>query len=354
MGSGLFGSVFAQQAIARGKSVIIIDKRDHIGGNVFTDKVGDINIHMYGPHVFHTDSIDIWKYVNKYASFDNYIHRPKVKYKDSVYSFPINLLTLHQLWGINTPEEGQKKLQSVRLEIDNPANLEEWSLSQVGEEIYSTFIRGYTKKQWKRDPKELPASIIKRLPIRFTFDDNYFNHRYQGIPTQGYTHMVENMIDGVPVELGTDYYSRDDWIRYAHTILFTGRIDEYYNRVHGSLPYRSLTFQHELHKGDYQGASHVNYTEESVPYTRITEHKHFERTDSNNTIITFEYPENEESDSDPYYPIDTAKNRDIYNKYRELTLQEKDTIFGGRLAEYKYYDMHQVIGAALQKAKTIL
>jgi len=355
VGSGLFGSIFAHEAHLKGKSVLVIDKRNHIGGNCYTEKKEGIDVHVYGPHIFHTSDKKVWDFVNRFASFNNFVNRPKVNFKGRIFSFPINLMTLHQLWGVNSPEEAMRKLEEVRIPCDSPRNLEEWILSQVGKEVYETFIHGYTKKQWMREPSELPSSIIKRLPIRLNFDDNYFNDTYQGIPVNGYTEIFEGLLDGVEVETGIDFFeNRKKWQKMARRIVFTGKIDEYYDYVYGELDYRTLRFENTTQDGDYQGNAVINYTDPSVPYTRITEHKYFQpqRLDKTpRTIWTKEYPAEWTRDSVPYYPIGDEKNNEIYRKYRQLAESQSNVLFGGRLAEYKYYDMHQVVGSALQKSR---
>jgi UDP-galactopyranose mutase len=355
VGCGLFGVTFAQQAKEKGKRCLIIDSRNHIGGNVYTENKDGINIHTYGPHIFHTNNDEIWNYINKFTKFNYFINRPKVNYKDKLYSFPINLFTLYQLWGVKTPEEAKLKLESVKVKIEEPKNLEEWTLSQVGEEVYYTFIHGYTKKQWNKEPKDLPSFIIKRLPIRLNFDDNYFFDKYQGIPIGGYTKIIENMTDGIEVILNENYFDRRDyWNQKAEKVIFTGKIDEFYNYKYGELEYRSLEFKTERHEiKDYQGNAIINYTDENIPYTRILEHKHFEFGEQDYTYITKEYPNNWDRNKIPYYPINNDKNNDLYKKYRQISEKENNILFGGRLAEYRYYDMHQIIGSALQKSKNI-
>jgi UDP-galactopyranose mutase len=356
VGCGLFGVTFAQQAKEKGKKCLIIDSRNHIGGNIYTENKDGINIHTYGPHIFHTNNDEIWNYANRFTKFNHFINRPKVNYKDKLYSFPINLFTLYQLWGIKTPEEAKLKLDSVKVRIEEPRNLEEWILSQVGEELYYTFIHGYTKKQWSKEPKDLPSFIIKRLPIRLNFDDNYFFDKYQGIPIGGYTKIIENMTEGIEVILNENYFDRRDyWNQKADKVIFTGKIDEFYNYKYGELEYRSLRFEEfKLNIKDYQGNAYINYTDESVPYTRIIEHKHFEFGQQDVTYITKEYPENYiKGENAPYYPINNDKNNDLYKKYRQMSEKENNTLFGGRLAEYRYYDMHQIIGSALQKSKNV-
>ena len=355
VGSGLFGSVFAHQALRAGKKVLVIDKRDHIGGNCYTESSFGIDVHKYGPHIFHTSNESIWRFINQFGDFNNFTYRPKVNFGGRMFSFPINMMTLHQAWGVSTPDEAKEKLEQVRVPCENPRNLEEWILSQVGRELYETFIYGYTTKQWMRDPKDLPASIIKRLPIRLTYDDNYFNDIYQGIPKKGYTDVFRNMLCGVDIALGEDYFlNRIKWDAIADRVVYTGRIDEYFNYCYGELEYRSLRFENEFYLGDKQGIAVVNYANVEVPYTRITEHKHFtpERLASlDATVCTKEFPIAWNRNEVPYYPIGDERNTSLYLKYKELTSRIPDVIFGGRLAEYKYYDMHQVIGSALHNFK---
>jgi UDP-galactopyranose mutase len=356
VGSGLFGSVFANEMKNRGLKCLIIDKRNHIGGNCYTESRDGINIHKYGPHIFHTNDIRLWNYVNSLTPFNNFSYRPKVNYRGKIYSFPINLATLNQMWGVNSPTEAKEKLDSVVIKKSNIDSLEDWILSQVGEEIYQTFIYGYTKKQWGTEPRDLPASIIKRLPIRLTFDDNYYFDNYQGIPIGGYTKIFEKLLEGIEVKLGCDYFKdRDYFNRIAKKIVFTGKIDEYYNYRFGRLEYRSLTFEEShIETPDYQGVAGMNYTEFEVPHTRIIEHKHFEFIKSKTTWITKEYPKEYTGAAIPYYPLNDTKNNSLYEKYRQLALKELNVIFGGRLAEYKYYDMHQIIASALVASKRFL
>jgi UDP-galactopyranose mutase len=357
VGAGLFGSVFAQQAKEKGKTCLIIDKRSHTGGNAYTEKIEGINVHKYGPHIFHTSDDEVWNYVNRFTKFNSYVNRPKVNYKGNLYSFPINLFTLYQLFGVKTPEEAKKLLADLKTNNRSPKNLEEWILSEVGEEIYRTFVYGYTKKQWGREPRDLPASIIRRLPIRLTFDDNYYTDKYQGIPIGGYTQMIEKMQEGIEVRLGVDFF--EDRVKFedmAETIVFTGPIDEFFGSQHGELEYRSLRFETQiLPIEDFQGNALVNYTEEEIPFTRICEHKHFESTKSGSTVITKEYPQPWSSGEEKFYPVNDEENNSRYLLYRKMAedLSPK-YIFGGRLAEYKYYDMHQVIGSALAKARKII
>jgi UDP-galactopyranose mutase len=353
VGSGLFGSVFAHEATKAGKKCLIIEKRNHIGGNCYTEKIDNINIHKYGPHIFHTNDKKIWDWIQQFGEFNQYKHSPKVNYKGEIYSFPINLLTLNKLWGVTTPEEAIEKLEEVKIKCDNPRNLEDWILSQVGNDIYETFIKGYTKKQWNKDPKELPSSIIKRLPIRTNYNDNYFFDKYQGIPIDGYTNLFKNMLKGIDILENIDYFSeKDKWDSMANKIVFTGKIDEFFDYKFGELEYRSLTFVEErLETEDYQGCSIVNYTDLETPQTRITEHKHFDDAKSDFTWITKEYPKNYQNGDTPYYPINDDKNNELYRKYKELADSTPNVIFGGRLSEYKYYDMHQIIASALTKVK---
>lgn len=354
VGSGLFGSVFAQQANLAGKKCLILEKRRHNGGNCYTQNVEGIEVHKYGPHIFHTSDKRIWDYVNQFADFNSFVNKPKVKYGDQIFSFPINLMTLHQLFGVTTPEEARKKLEEVRIVNHKPDNLEEWILNEVGVEIYEKFIKGYTTKQWGREPKYLPSSIIKRLPIRLTFDENYFFDRYQGIPIGGYTKMIENIQGDTPVIFNVDFLKeRDIWESRADRIVFTGPIDEFFGFSEGVLEYRSLDFETSvLNVEDFQGNAMMNYTDPEIPWTRICEHKHFDWVKSDKTIITKEYPLEWNQGRERFYPISDEKNRNIYAKYKSLADSVSDKyIFGGRLAEYKYYDMHQVIGSALAKAK---
>lgn len=358
VGSGLFGATFANQAVKAGKKCLVIDKRSHIAGNCYTRSELGIDVHVYGPHIFHTSNKTIWNFVNENTEFHQTRFKPKVSYKDRIFSFPINLMTLHQLWGVSTPEEAEAKLAEVRIPCENPRNLEEWTLSQVGREIYETFIYGYTKKQWMREPRDLPASIIKRIPIRKTYNDDYFDDEYQGVPSGGYTAMFESMLDGCDVGLEEDFFKkRDYWERSAKNIVYTGKIDEYFNYDFGELEYRTLDFDHNVKSGDYQGCAVLNFTDEKIPHTRITEHKHFysrrsEKIDK--TVWTRETPSEWNRDKVPYYPIGDEKNLNIYRRYKEAADRTENVIFGGRLSEYKYYDMHQVIGSALHSSRFLL
>lgn len=355
VGAGLFGAVFAQQAKQAGKTVLVIDKRSHLGGNVYTEEVEGIQVHRYGAHIFHTSDRKIWEYVQQFAAFNRYTNSPVARYKDEVYNLPFNMNTFYQMWGVKTPEEAKEKLESQIREaaVCEPKNLEEQALSLVGKDIYEKLIRGYTEKQWGKRAKELPSFIIRRLPVRYTYDNNYFNDSYQGIPVGGYTRMVERMLDGVEIRLNTDYFqAREELDRLADRVVFTGMIDAYYGECYGKLDYRSLRFETEvMDTSNYQGNAVVNYTEYEVPYTRIIEHKHFEFGTQPKTVITREYPAAWTGKEEPYYPINDERNNRLYEKYKALADQEDRVIFGGRLGMYRYYDMHQVIAEALESAR---
>ena len=355
VGCGLFGSVCARELTDKGYKCLVIDKKNHIGGHCYTENIDDINVHMYGPHIFHTSNPAVWCYIKRFCSFNHFTFRPKVSHKDKLYSFPINLLTLNQVFGVRTPKEAIEKLQSVRVEIENPQNLEEYALSVVGKELYETFIKGYTAKQWRKDPKELPASILKRIPIRLTFDDNYFFDIFQGIPIGGYTTIFKNLLKGIEVKLGVNYFDdRKYFDSLAKTIIYTGPLDQFYDYQCGNLEYLTLRFERErLECQDYQGVCTINYTDQDVPYTRIVEHKHFEFGMQPHTIITREYPEEWNLKKDPYYPINSDKNEKIVSLYKNLCNSQKSVIFGGRLAEYKYYDMDDTIEKALALTDTL-
>jgi UDP-galactopyranose mutase len=355
VGCGMFGSVFARQAAGAGRKVLVIEKRDHIGGNCYTKKIEGINVHKYGPHIFHTSNERVWTYINRFANFNNFINRPKVRYKKRLYSFPINLMTLYQLYGVHTPDEARRKLQQVIIPNDNPENLEQWALSQVGPDIYRIFIKGYSEKQWLTSPRQLPASIIKRLPIRLTFDENYYTDKYQGIPVGGYTKIFERMLGKIEVRLNTDYFKdKEHWNSTAAKIVYTGKIDELFDYRHGTLEYIGLRLESQTLDGDYQGNAVINYTQSTVPYTRIIEHKHFEFNSSPKTVITKEFPCRCLKNDIPYYPVNTEKNNKLYQKYKRLAAKAPDLILGGRLATYKYLDMDDVILDALNLTKAIL
>lgn len=348
VGAGLFGSVFAYEANKSGKKVLVLEKRDHIGGNCYTENIEGINVHKYGPHIFHTNNKQIWDYVNQFAEFNNFIHRPKVNFNDRIFSFPINLFTFYQLWGVTSPQQAIDKLQKVVKTPSNLDSLENWIISQVGEEIYEIFIKGYTQKQWGRHPKNLPSSIIKRIPIRLTYEDNYFFDKYQGIPIGGYTKIFEKLLKDIDV-IQADFLTEKKYFEsLGHKIVYTGKIDELFDYEYGKLSYRSLRFEHETVLGDFQGNAIINYTSSDVDFTRITEHKHFEFKNTDKSIITREYPEEYNGLNIPYYPINDIANSKIYESYRKKTKSMQNYIFGGRLAEYKYYDMHQVIASALK------
>lgn len=354
VGAGLFGAVFAHEAYKKGRTCLVIDKRNNIGGNIYTESTEGINVHKYGAHIFHTSDKQIWDYVNRFAEFNNYINSPVAVYKDELYNLPFNMNTFSRMWNIRTPEQAKEIIASqiADLGITEPHNLEEQALSLVGRDVYEKLIKGYTEKQWGRDCKELPAFIIKRLPLRFVYDNNYFNDRYQGIPIGGYTAIIEKMLEGIEVRTGTDYF---DFIRdnknIARKTVFTGMIDEYYGYCYGPLQYRSVRFETEvLDCENYQGNAVVNYTDREVPYTRIIEHKHFEFGKQPKTVISREYSSEWKQGMEPYYPVNNEENNALYEKYRELADKESNVIFGGRLGQYKYYDMDKVIAAALECA----
>ena len=356
IGSGLYGATFAQQAHAAGKSVLVIDKRPHIGGNVYTERIEGINVHKYGAHIFHTNNKTVWDYLNQFAEFNRFTNSPVANYKGELYSMPFNMYTFNKMWDVVTPEEAATKIDEQRKEITNePKNLEEQAISLVGRDIYEKLVKGYTEKQWGRDGKELPAFIIKRLPVRLTFDNNYFNALYQGIPIGGYTKMVKNMLDGIEVQLGVDYLdNKAELDKLAEKIVYTGPIDAYFDYKLGYLEYRSVRFETELlDKPNFQGNAAVNYTDRETPWTRIIEHKWFEfgkdeqGNDLPKTVISREYSSEWKPGDEPYYPVNDEKNSKLYAEYKKLADAEKNVIFGGRLAEYKYYDMDQVVVAAL-------
>jgi len=358
VGAGMFGATFARMAADAGKLCLVIDKRPHIAGNCHTEESGGIHIHTYGPHIFHCNDDDIWSFVNRFTEFNNFRNSPIAMYDGNVYSLPFSMYTFNQLWGVKTPEEARLKIEEQRLKLDRePENLEEQALCLVGRDVYEKLIRGYTVKQWQKDPKELPAAIIKRLPLRFTWDNNYFNDRYQGIPIGGYTEMFASMLKGIEVRLGVDYFAdRLQLDAQAKKIVFTGRIDEFYDYRFGELEYRTLRFESDwLETENYQGNAVVNYTEAAVPWTRIIEHKHFQPGNTApNTFVTREIPDTWGRGKIPYYPINDSRNTAIYRLYKKLSDSEDGVVFGGRLSEYRYYDMHQVIGSARVKAAKIL
>ena len=352
VGSGLFGSVFAYEANKRGKKCLVIDRRSHIGGNIYTEKIEDINVHKYGAHIFHTSDKTVWEYMNRFAEFNNYINSPVAVYKDELYNLPFNMNTFSKMWGIRTPAQAKEIIekQIADLHITEPKNLEEQALSLAGRDVYEKLVKGYTEKQWGRSCTELPAFIIKRLPLRFTYDNNYFNDRYQGIPIGGYTAIIEKMLEGIEVRTDTDYFEfRKANPDAAEKTVFTGMIDEYFDYCYGPLQYRSVRFETEVLDCDnYQGNAVVNYTEREVPYTRIIEHKHFEFGKQPKTVISREYSSEWKQGMEPYYPVNNDENNALYEKYRRLAEREGNVIFGGRLGHYKYYDMDKVVAAALE------
>lgn len=358
VGSGLYGAVFAHEVTKAGKSCLVIDKRNHFGGNVYCENIEGINVHKYGAHIFHTNDKGIWDYVNQFVEFNRYTNSPIAVYKKELYNLPFNMNTFHQLWGVKTPAEAKAKIaeQVLASGIVDPKNLEEQAVSLVGIDIYEKLIKGYTEKQWGRKATELPAFIIKRLPVRFTYDNNYFNDKYQGIPIGGYNKLIEGLLKGVEVKLKVDFFeNRAFYSNLATTVVFTGKIDEYYNNQFGTLEYRSLRFDTKvIDDENFQGNAVVNFTEAEVPYTRIIEHKHFEFGTQKKSVVTYEYPDEWELGKESYYPVNDEKNNAIYNKYKKIADKDQSVIFGGRLAEYKYYDMHQIIGSALHKCKSIL
>ncbi|TCJ13104.1 UDP-galactopyranose mutase [Flaviaesturariibacter flavus] len=355
VGAGLFGATFAHQARQAGKRCLVIDKREHTGGNIYCKNVEGINVHYYGAHIFHTNDKPIWDFVNSFVEFNRYTNSPVANYHGKLYNLPFNMNTFYQLWGVITPEEAQAKIheQIASLDITEPRNLEEQALMLVGTDIYEKLIKGYTEKQWGRSATELPAFIIKRLPVRFTFDNNYFNDKYQGIPVGGYNKLAAGLLEGIDVKLDTDFFKDRDYFRsIADKIVYTGPLDEYYDYRFGELEYRSLRFEHQtLEQENFQGNAVINYTERDIPYTRIIEHKHFEFGTQKHTVITYEYPATWQRGMEPYYPMNDDRNTQRFKQYSDLAAQEHNVIFGGRLAEYRYYDMHQVIGSALSKAK---
>lgn len=365
VGSGLLGSVFAYEMNKCGENCIVIDKRSHLAGNIYTEEVRGIQVHKYGAHIFHTSNKNVWDYINQFAEFNHYINSPMAIYKDEIYNLPFNMNTFSKIWGVKTPKEAKEKIQEQieQMNISEPQNLEEQAISLVGKDVYVKLVKGYTEKQWGRDCKELPAFIIKRLPLRFTYDNNYFNDRYQGIPIGGYTQIIEKMLAGSDVKLGIDYKTfcneqKEKQKRGAEYItwdkvVYTGMIDEYFDFCFGNLEYRSLSFEQEDMPfcDNWQGNAVVNYTERKIPYTRIIEHKHFEFGKGEGTVITREYPVEWNKGDEPYYPINDVKNEVLLAKYRELAEKEKNVLFAGRLGEYKYYDMDKVIMAALRLAE---
>ena len=358
VGAGLFGSTVSHMLTKHGKRCLVIDKRSHIGGNIYTESINDINVHKYGAHIFHTNDKHVWEYVNSFVEFNRYTNSPIANYKGKLYNLPFNMNTFYQMWGVTTPEEAIRKIEQQRKEagIVEPKNLEEQAISLIGRDIYYTLIKEYTEKQWGRKATELPAFIIKRLPVRFTFDNNYFNDTYQAIPIGGYTKLIEEMLKGIEVQLNTDYFSdRKYFDNIAEKVVYTGEIDNFFGYCYGYLEYRTVSFETEVLKGieNYQGNAVVNYTDAETLYTRIIEHKHFEFGTQPDTVISKEYSKEWKLGDEPYYPVNDDRNSALYNRYKKLADEQNKVIFGGRLAEYKYYDMHQVIASALNLTKTI-
>ena len=363
VGAGLYGSIFAYEMNKQGKKCLVIDKRNHIGGNIYTEEIEGINVHKYGAHIFHTSNKEVWEYINQFCEFNNYINSPIANYKGEIYNLPFNMNTFNKLWGVRTPKEAQEKIEEQKKEygIVEPKNLEEQAISLIGKDIYEKLIKGYTEKQWGRDCKELPAFIIKRLPVRLTFDNNYFNALYQGIPMGGYTKMIENILDGIEVRLNTDYLEhKEELDAIADKVVYTGPIDAYFDYKLGTLEYRSVRFENEtLNKPNFQGNAAVNYTDRETPWTRIIEHKWFEfgkdedGNDLPKTIISREYSSEWKPGDEPYYPVNDEKNGKLYEEYKKLADSEDKVIFGGRLGEYKYYDMDTTIASVLDMCKKV-
>jgi UDP-galactopyranose mutase len=356
VGAGLFGAVFAYEKTKQGKKCLVIDKRNHKGGNIFCENIDGINTHKYGPHIFHTDNKKVWDYVNQFVEFNHFIYSPIANYKGQLYNLPFNMNTFYQLWKVKSPREAFQKIEEQRAayaHITNPQNLEEQALVLGGRDIYEKLIKGYTEKQWGRQATEIPAFIIRRLPFRFTYDNNYFNHPYQGIPKGGYNILIEKLLKDIELRTNVNFFENRNYFESIATkIIFTGKIDEFFHYRFGKLEYRSLSFETEqLDMGNYQGVAGMNFTDNEVPYTRIVEHKHFEYGTQPTTIITREYPHEYSKDNEPYYPINNEKNQKILKEYQTLAKERTNVIFGGRLAEYKYYDMHQVITNALSIVK---
>ncbi len=359
VGSGLYGATFANIMAEEGKKILVIEKRNHLGGNIYTELKNGIHIHKYGAHIFHTSNEEVWNYINKFTKFNNYINSPIANYKGKLYNLPFNMNTFTKLWNITTPSQAQEIIEKQRKVLNGkaPANLEEQAISLVGTDIYKKLIKGYTEKQWGKDCKDLPSFIINRLPVRYIFDNNYFNDKYQGIPINGYTNIIEKMLKKCDIELKVNYLdNKDKYNSMADKVLYTGMIDEFYDYCYGKLEYRSLRFEEEIYSDidNYQGNAVINYTDKETPYTRIIEHKHFYFSNIKGTIITKEYPDSWDSTKEAYYPINDDKNNNLYNKYKKLSTKEDKVIFGGRLGEYKYYNMDQVIDSALTLAKELV
>jgi len=350
VGSGLYGSVFAREMHLAGKSVLIVEKLDHIGGHVYTEEQDGIIVHKYGPHLFHTHNKIIWDYVRQFGEFNSYQHRVRAIHDGKLYSLPFNMNTFNQLWGVTCPSEARAEIERQRVKIDDPQNLEEWALSEVGPDIYHTLIHGYTTKHWGCDPKRLPASYIQRLPLRFTYNDNYYDDPYQGVPIKGYTHLVENMIDGIEIRTNCDFFDTRDWRQVARKLIFSGPIDQFFDFKYGELDYRSLRFEHKEVLGDYQGIGQMNYTSEKVPYTRVVEHIHFRPHDTDKSIVTHEYPEDWKRGRIRYYPVHEKQSIEKLKKYKAEAVKLDDVVIGGRLGGFRYFDMDDTIAAALTTA----
>lgn len=358
VGSGIFGSTLAYKLKQAGKSVLVVEKRNHVGGNIYTKEVEGINVHIYGAHIFHTSNEEVWEFVNKFAKFNNFINSPLANFHGEIYHLPFNMNTFCEIWkDVKTPEDAKRHIEEEKEKFftENPKNLEEQAINLVGQTVYLKLIKEYTEKQWGRDCKQLPPEIIKRLPVRFTFDNNYFSDKYQGIPIGGYTKLIENMLEGIEVRLNVDYLKDKMQLdKLAHKVIYTGPIDSYFHYCLGDLEYRSLEFKHKLlDKEDYQGNAVINYTSHDVPYTRIIEHKHFEENSSSKTVISEEYPRDFKKGLEPYYPVNNERNNTLYSKYQELAKKEENIIFGGRLGLYKYLDMDDAIEAALNLFKSL-
>lgn len=352
VGAGLFGAVFAHEAHKAGKKCLVIDRRNHIGGNIYCSKVEQINVHQYGAHIFHTSNKEVWDYVNELVEFNRFTNSPLAYYKGQLYPLPFNMHTFYQLWGVRTPDEARQKIEEQRTEykdIEQPANLEEQALKLCGKDIYFKLIKGYTEKQWNRSARELPAFIIRRVPFRFVYDNNYFNDAYQGIPKGGYNVLIERLLEGIEVRLNTNFFEcRSDLEAMADKVLFTGCIDEYFDYKYGRLEYRSLRFEHRIFDTpDFQGNAVINYTEREIPYTRVIEHKHFEFGTQPKTVVTYEYPDNYEPGKEPYYPVNDERNMELLKKYTDEACLLKNVYFGGRLGLYRYADMDDTVEAAL-------
>ena len=352
VGAGLYGAAFAQMMTEKGKKCLVIDKRDHIAGNIYTEEVEGIQVHVYGAHIFHTSDEGVWNYVNRFAKFNRYTNSPVANYKGEIYNLPFNMNTFNKMWGVITPAEAKAKIEEARASdfTEEPENLEQQAINLVGKDIYEKLIKGYTEKQWGRDCRELPPFIIKRLPVRFTYDNNYFNDSYQGIPMGGYTAMVEKMLEGIEVRLGVDYLeNKEELDALAHKVVYTGTVDSYFGYCYGPLEYRNVSFETEvLDMENYQGNAVVNYTDRETPYTRVIEHKHFDFGTQPKTVISREYSVEWKLGDEPYYPVNNEKNGALYEKYRTLAEKEEKVIFGGRLGEYRYYDMDKVLIAAME------